>query len=81
MAKRRERRKREKEERLESKKLEKESKERKSERRERGGAKQPLLWWAVILVVQGNCEESSLKVRFLGHCLHGGCGGGNFNRS
>jgi hypothetical protein len=40
------------------------------ERREQGGTKQPHLWWAVILVLLGNWEESSLKVRSLGYCLH-----------
>ena len=42
MAKRREREKGEREERLESKR-----REREYEEREQGGAKQPLLWWAV----------------------------------
>jgi hypothetical protein len=38
--------------------------------RERGGAKQPLLYWAAILFLLGNCgEESSQNARSLGHCL------------
>jgi hypothetical protein len=44
----------------------------------------PSYGWAVILLLLGNWEESSLKGRSLGHCLHDsweGCGGGNFDRS
>jgi hypothetical protein len=47
--------------------------ERRGEERrgeERGGVKQPLLRWAVILLLLGNWEEFSLKVKSLEHCLH-----------
>ena len=53
MVKRREGRKGEREERLESKKERVRGckRVRGEERRDRGGAKQPLLWWAVIFTV------------------------------